>query len=52
VTLHYLEAHKKVGDLNSLWIAGKYYQVGYDGGEYAHKILGLSAEEIMNLRSE
>lgn len=52
VTLHYLEAHKEVGNWNSLWIAGKYYEVGYNAGAYAHKILGMSMEELVNLRSE
>jgi hypothetical protein len=47
VTLHYLEVHKWFGDLNNNWKAGKYYQVGFDGAGYGHKILGLS-EDIPN----
>ena len=42
VTLHYLEVHKWLGDLNNAWKAGKYYQVGFDGAGYGHKILGLT----------
>jgi len=52
VTLHYLEVHKWFGDLNNLWVAGKYYQVGFDGAGYAHKVLGITLSEIMKLRSE
>ena len=44
-TLHYLEVHKWLGDLNTLWKAGKYYQVGFDGAGYAHKVLGSISEE-------
>ena len=40
VTLHYLECHKFVGDLNSDWKAAKYYQVGFNGAAFGHKILG------------
>ena len=42
VTLHYLEVHKWLGDLNNAWKAGKFYQVGFDGAGYGHKILGLT----------
>ena len=45
VTLHYLEVHKWLGDLNSLWKAGKYYQVGFDAAGYGHKVLGSAASE-------
>jgi len=48
VTLHYLEVHKWFGDLNNNWKAGKYYQTGFDGAGYAHKILGLS-KDLPNL---
>jgi len=44
VTLHYLEVHKWFGDLNNQWKAGKYYQTGFDGAGYAHKVLGLSTD--------
>jgi len=44
-TLHYLEVHKWFGDLNTLWKAGKFYQVGFDGAGYGHKVLGSTTEE-------
>ena len=44
VTLHYLEVHKTLGDLNKDWKAGKYYQTGYDAGAFGHKILGSSTK--------
>jgi hypothetical protein len=44
VTLHYLEVHKWLGDLNNNWKAGKPYQVGYDAGTYGHKVLGMIGE--------
>jgi CRISPR/Cas system-associated endonuclease Cas3-HD len=47
VTLHYLEVHGWLGSLNNNWKAGKYYQVGFDGGSYGHKVLG-SAVAIPN----
>ena len=47
VTLHYLEVHKQVCDLSDLYKAGKYKDVGSQGGAYAHKILG-GASEIPN----
>ena len=46
VTLHYLEVHKWFGDLNNNWKAGKYYQVGFDGAGYGHKVLGLSIPNL------
>lgn len=46
VTLHYLEAHKQVCDWSDLWKAGKFYNVGSQGGAYAHKILGGSKNEL------
>ena len=49
VTLHYLEVHKWLGDLNNNWKAGKYYQVGFDGATYGHKVLGSSKSAIPNL---
>jgi hypothetical protein len=52
LTLHYLSVHKSLGDLNNLWTAGKYYQVGFDGAALGHQILGITVEEITNLRSE
>jgi len=52
VTLHFLEVHRWFGDLNTLWVAGKYYQVGFDGAGYAHKVLGITLSEIMKARSE
>ena len=44
VTLHYLTVHKALGDFNSLWKAGKYYQTGFDAATFGHKILGSSTE--------
>jgi len=52
VTLHYLEVHKWLGDLNNQWKAGKYYQVGYDAAGYGHKVLGLTLIQLANLRQE
>ena len=49
VTLHYLEVHKWLGDLNNNWKAGKFYQVGFDGGAYGHKVLGSSKIATPNL---
>jgi len=51
VTLHYLTVHKWFGDLNNLWKAGKYYQVGFDGAGYGHTILG-GAAELPNLTNK
>ena len=42
VTLHYLEVHKWLGDLNNNWKAGKYYEVGFGAATYGHKVLGIS----------
>jgi len=49
VTLHYLTVHKWFGDLNTEWKGGKYYQVGFDGAGYGHKVLNLTPEEIRKL---
>jgi hypothetical protein len=51
VTLHYLEVHKWLGDLNNNWKAGKYYQVGFDGASYGHKVLGMTLVEIARMRA-
>jgi len=42
VTLHYLTVHKWLGDLNSEWTSGKFYQVGFDAAKDGHVILGAS----------
>jgi hypothetical protein len=42
VTLHYLEVHKWLGDLNTAWKSGNSYKVGFDAAGYGHKILGVS----------
>ncbi len=42
VTLHYLTVHKWFGTLNDEWKAGKWYQTGFDGANYAHNVLGSS----------
>jgi hypothetical protein len=44
VTLHYLEVHRWLGDLNNSWKSGNYYKAGFDAGTYGHKILGISEE--------
>ena len=43
-----MEVHKWFGDLNNNFKAGKYYQVGYDGGSYGHKVLGSSSSNSPN----
>ena len=48
ITLHYLEVHRTFGTLNDDWKAGKYYQAGWDGAAFGHKVLG-STSEIPNL---
>jgi len=52
VTLHYLEVHKWLGDLNTNWKAGKFYQVGNDAAMYGHKVLGITLEEISSNRAQ
>ena len=47
VTLHYLQVHKWLGNLNDEWKAGKYYQTGFDGATYGHSIIGVTSEEVM-----
>jgi len=42
VTLHYLEVHKTLGDLNTSWKAGKYYDTGFNAAVFGHKVLGSS----------
>lgn len=42
VTLHFLDVHKNVCDWSDLWKAGKFTDVGTQGGAYAHKILGMT----------
>lgn len=51
-TLHYLEVHKWFGDLNNNWKAGKFYQVGFEGAGYLHKVLGITPATIAKLRSQ
>lgn len=50
VTLHYLEVHRTFGTLNDEWKGAKYYQTGFDGAAFGHKILGIS--EIPNLTNK
>ena len=45
VALHFLEVHKNTCDWNTAWKAGKYYDVGKNGGAYVHKILGATEED-------
>ena len=40
VTLHYLEVHKSLGEINNDWKGAKYYQAGYSGAVLGHKVLG------------
>ena len=49
VTLHYLEVHRWLGQLNDEWKAGKYYQTGFDAATYGHKVLGLTTEQIRKI---
>ena len=44
-------SHKWFGDLNNNWLAGKYYQVGFDGAGYGHVILG-GAVKLPNLTNK
>lgn len=48
VTLHYITVHKWLGELDDLWNAANYYQVGFKGAGYGHTILG-STLEVTNL---
>jgi hypothetical protein len=49
VTFHYLEVHGWLGSLNTNWKAAKYYQVGFDGAGYGHKVLGATQETVKQL---
>lgn len=49
VTLHYLTVHKWLGGLNDNWVAGKWYQVGYDAATYGHTVLGLTLPTLPQL---
>lgn len=49
VTLHYIEVHKWLGNLDGSWKAKKYYQTGFDAATYGHKILNLTPEDIRRL---
>ena len=49
VTLHYIEVHKWLGNLDGSWKGGKYYQTGFDGATYGHKVLNLTPEDIRKL---
>jgi hypothetical protein len=49
VTLHYLTVHKWLGGLNDNWVAGKWYQVGYDAATYGHTVLGLAIPTLPQL---
>jgi len=37
-----------MGSLNDMFKAGKYYQVGYDGAGYLHKVLDMSKDGNLN----
>jgi len=37
-----LTVHKWLGDLDSEWKGGKYYQVGFDAAKDGHVVLDLS----------
>lgn len=49
VTLHYFEVHKWLGELDGLWKSGKYYQTGFNGAGYGHKVLGFTPEDIKKI---
>ncbi len=44
VSLHFLTVRGWFKDLDNLWKAGKYYQVGYDGAAHAHTVLNSPRE--------
>ena len=44
ITLHYIEVHGWLGNLDKEWKGGKYYQAGFDGAGYGHKVLKVSDE--------
>ncbi len=52
VTLHYLTVHKWLGDLNTEWSTGKYYQVGFDAAKDGHVILGSTLEQTESIQIE
>ena len=45
ITLHYITFHKELGDLDSLWKAGKYKQFGTEAASFTHKVLGTTEHE-------
>jgi hypothetical protein len=47
--LHYTEVHKESILLNNFWLAGKYYELGFEGGAYGHKIFKISTTSQPNL---
>jgi len=49
-TLHYLAVHKWLGEVDNDWHAGKYYQVGWKGGEEGHLILGSSSINLHRIK--
>jgi hypothetical protein len=44
--LHYLEVNKESKLLNNYFLAGKYYELGYEGAAYAHKVLASPAPTL------
>lgn len=38
VLLHYLEVHRWAVDLNQRWLGQYYFDVGYYGAMYGHKV--------------
>ncbi len=45
-----MTVHKWLGDLNNLWKAGKYYQVGFDGAGYGHNVLGINESKYIQAK--
>lgn len=39
-TVHYLLVHKWLINQDKLWTGMEYYQVGFDGANYLHIVLG------------
>lgn len=47
ITLHYIGVNGWMKSLNNLWSTGKYYQTGYDGATYAHKVLDMMPSKFL-----
>jgi hypothetical protein len=45
-TLHFLQVHKWMVELDGLWTAGSYYQFGFIGGGYLHTVLNMNLSKM------